>query len=571
MDTRMIDVAIGLALVLALTSLFVTALQELWSSARGLRGKFLRQAITTFAGNDPAFANQLLTQPLLASMSRGGDKASRTPSYLKSDVVVSTLVAGFAQQYFGGMRPATPGELVQAIKAAPTASAGALAPNAQFTKALSGIVMGVEQDWPAFEARLAAWYDAVTERSIGWFKRHTQITVFVLGLCTAAIANINPIVIASKLWQDEPLRRAVVKLAQDVNTGQERADEPASPASAPAASLVKFTPAARPPFTPAVAEAILGHLAAYSAVLVAAVNAPDEGQDPLVLEEGMRRFIALRSAMGIAPPGAKPTKVSFDAGALPRFDLSFPASEAYRPLAQAQAHMRTEVGKLLAPIDAPAIGGSPAECHRINDPEVRNVCARMQDIAQLERVGLPIGWTGSAWPDLFGPTSKAPFPPAVGNTMLVLLGWLATALACTLGAPFWFDALGKLIKLRAAGAKPEPGRADGAAPQAARSPMLTPSSAPSGSGGAAPEPAEPMSDALNDAERNLPAAQVRDLQLALGMPLAEAVGYYSQATRLALLNWQKSRGLPETGEFTSEQIRTLLHLAPGSDDDGYLA
>lgn len=34
-------------------------------------------------------------------------------------------------------------------------------------------------------------------------------------------------------------------------------------------------------------------------------------------------------------------------------------------------------------------------------------------------------------------------------------GWLATAIAISLGAPFWFDALGKLAHLKASGKKPE--------------------------------------------------------------------------------------------------------------------
>jgi hypothetical protein len=34
------------------------------------------------------------------------------------------------------------------------------------------------------------------------------------------------------------------------------------------------------------------------------------------------------------------------------------------------------------------------------------------------------------------------------------LGCLMTALAISLGAPFWFDLLGRLVNLRATGAKP---------------------------------------------------------------------------------------------------------------------
>ncbi|TCJ17771.1 hypothetical protein EPD60_06175 [Flaviaesturariibacter flavus] len=41
-----------------------------------------------------------------------------------------------------------------------------------------------------------------------------------------------------------------------------------------------------------------------------------------------------------------------------------------------------------------------------------------------------------------------------------LLGWIITGLALTLGAPFWFDLLNKLISIRSAGAKPKPAAKD---------------------------------------------------------------------------------------------------------------
>jgi hypothetical protein len=43
----------------------------------------------------------------------------------------------------------------------------------------------------------------------------------------------------------------------------------------------------------------------------------------------------------------------------------------------------------------------------------------------------------------------------IGHWGFNLLGWLLTAIAVSLGAPFWFDMLNKLINLRLAGAKPE--------------------------------------------------------------------------------------------------------------------
>jgi hypothetical protein len=44
-------------------------------------------------------------------------------------------------------------------------------------------------------------------------------------------------------------------------------------------------------------------------------------------------------------------------------------------------------------------------------------------------------------------------------TLVQFLGWLLTALALSLGAPFWFDLLTKFVNLRGAGVKPK--RADG--------------------------------------------------------------------------------------------------------------
>ncbi len=61
---------------------------------------------------------------------------------------------------------------------------------------------------------------------------------------------------------------------------------------------------------------------------------------------------------------------------------------------------------------------------------------------RLEQLRFPIGWEDSNRPD------------DISSWMLALLGWLLTGAAITLGAPFWFDLLGKVSNLRAAGVKP---------------------------------------------------------------------------------------------------------------------
>jgi hypothetical protein len=67
---------------------------------------------------------------------------------------------------------------------------------------------------------------------------------------------------------------------------------------------------------------------------------------------------------------------------------------------------------------------------------------------------LPIGWTcgKDVW---LVPCIWQSLPTL---TLSQILGWLLTAAALSLGAPFWFDLLSKLINIRGAGVKPE--RAD---------------------------------------------------------------------------------------------------------------
>jgi hypothetical protein len=66
--------------------------------------------------------------------------------------------------------------------------------------------------------------------------------------------------------------------------------------------------------------------------------------------------------------------------------------------------------------------------------------AAAQLTAATEAIGnlaLPIGWINGG----FGPST--------------ILGWLITALAASLGAPFWFDLLNRFVNVRASGKAPE--------------------------------------------------------------------------------------------------------------------
>ena len=61
---------------------------------------------------------------------------------------------------------------------------------------------------------------------------------------------------------------------------------------------------------------------------------------------------------------------------------------------------------------------------------------------------LPIGWNCATTPSAWKCATMEP------PTTMQIAGWLLTAAALSLGAPFWFDLLSKFMNVRGAGAKP---------------------------------------------------------------------------------------------------------------------
>jgi len=66
-----------------------------------------------------------------------------------------------------------------------------------------------------------------------------------------------------------------------------------------------------------------------------------------------------------------------------------------------------------------------------------------QAVDRLEELDFPVGWQSANRPD------------DAGEWAIAVAGWVLTALAVSVGAPFWFDVLGRFSNLRAAGRKPE--------------------------------------------------------------------------------------------------------------------
>lgn len=75
-------------------------------------------------------------------------------------------------------------------------------------------------------------------------------------------------------------------------------------------------------------------------------------------------------------------------------------------------------------------------------------------VEELDSLSLPIGWNNSQT-DYF-----------TRQWLFVIVGWLLTALAGSLGAPFWFDTLNRIMNIRGSGKVPDQPQGDGKTPKA---------------------------------------------------------------------------------------------------------
>lgn len=211
--------------------------------------------------------------------------------------------------------------------------------------------------------------------------------------------------------------------------------------------------------------------------------------------------------------------------------------------------------KSAAPADdqpAASAAAKPADPAAEADDLKGQLKENVAQLRDLTKIGFPLGWLPT-WSDNFiylsqpvvapkTPAAAKPPPgqPGVASYLAKFAGLLASALAVCLGAPFWFDVLGRLVKLRtSAGAEAEKKKSD--APPG-------PVAATAGAGG--PSTAGPAAAPAAVAATGTPLPLAID---ALALPstefsaaraywLAEFADHAYETDRTALESWLKPHG-----------------------------
>ena len=381
----------------------------------------------------------------------------------------------------------------------------------------SGTIRGVLEslfkeaggDQAMIRKSIEQWFDATMERSSGYYKRYSQRRLFALALLVAVGLNVDTLTIAQRLWSDPLLRQQVALRAESF-------------AKAEAARL----------------EEADKQRAKSDASSVSA----EETQ----LEQSRKRVESLRKELELLPVGWPP---------------AWPNIEGY-----AQVEVSTGRSTRFERCEVQA-DGTCLEC--LPRPEIGSACLVPDWTQKRPRVtgepGETVGAVTYLWTEYI---SDHP-----GVLLLAIIGWLLTAFAASLGAPFWFDGLGRLLSLRASVRQATPNTSDPQSDASTPTPTPTPppqpisvivdagrDSKPEGDSGGVVMTTPTSTPGARDEfeETSLSPDDIRAVQRALGIPEAAVTGVLDATTRKAVASEQLRLGRSPTGTLSPALVARLL-------------
>lgn len=215
-----LDVALGLAFIFFLFSVLVSTTSEMILSWSNARGKMLWKALAHLIpdaghGKGAEPLKDFVRHPLMTSMHRhtaaDDGVAKHFPSYLSSGQFGQVLMDILETKGTEAQAETRWEQIRSGITQLPADIRGAL--QALSRDAERNLLPG-QEPMSVFQFLAGQWFDAMMNRSTGWYKRLTQIWNFGLGIGLAVACNLNVIAITRALSTNDELRTAFVQRAE---------------------------------------------------------------------------------------------------------------------------------------------------------------------------------------------------------------------------------------------------------------------------------------------------------------------------------------------------------------------
>ena len=206
-----LEVAIGLAVLFSLLSLFASSLRESIEAVVKDRAKFVHDAIGelfSIAGEADTSAIKEFYDSIIISPSFQGlydGRRRNLPSYIPSRDFASAILE-MAQQRAAAAGGAITADAAWIMKI----------PDSRLAQLLGVAFRTAGNDPDQARQFLEQWFDGQMERVSGWYKRRTNVFLLAIGLGCAIVINVDAITTTQHLYRNDALRQLIVARAQPV-------------------------------------------------------------------------------------------------------------------------------------------------------------------------------------------------------------------------------------------------------------------------------------------------------------------------------------------------------------------
>ena len=223
--SEILDTAVGLIFVFLILSLICSAIHEGYSSWRNSRASGLETGLKQLLQGDSAnetlfesFCNHPLIRTLFKESFRSSTKASnlkksKWPSYIPPEnfalALMDIIVRGKDTNQVYSINPGAPSITINTLR-----SAIERLENPGLQRILLSSLDLSNGNIHFVQQQLELWFNNTMDSVSSWYKRKTQLILFVIGLISAIVLNANTITITTSLYQDTALREAFVASAQ---------------------------------------------------------------------------------------------------------------------------------------------------------------------------------------------------------------------------------------------------------------------------------------------------------------------------------------------------------------------
>jgi hypothetical protein len=201
--SEILDIAIGMIFVYLLLSLICSSVNELIERQLKNRASDLEAGLRELLDDQPGtgLVTDLYQHGMVNGLFKGDYNAnnkSNLPSYIPSRNFALALLSIVASRDSAGNFHAAIAKIE----------------STKVRNALTAMLDVAGNDLQKFRDSVENWFNSTMDRVSGWYKRRSQLIIFLLGFSAAAVININSITIANNLWIHKAERDAIVSAAQ---------------------------------------------------------------------------------------------------------------------------------------------------------------------------------------------------------------------------------------------------------------------------------------------------------------------------------------------------------------------